>query len=331
MRLVTFQANGNTRIGAWIRNDTSIVHLASAAANRGGAPDAAFTSMQALIDAGPVALERAHSLVADPPPASLLPTTSVRLLAPLPEPRQIRDCLCFPDHLRGVQRIACERQIAAAADPAAKRHELEAAGQFEVPASFYHFPLYYVSNRLAVVGPDVDVVWPTFSRFIDFELEWAVVLGRTGRSIERQRAHEYVFGYTIFNDWSARDEQMKVMNGALNIGPSSGKDFANGLGPCIVTADEIPDPYALTMIARVNGEEVARGNTSGMHYRFEDLITHISRGHALYAGEVLCSGTVGGGCAVEAGVTLHPGDVIELEVERLGVLRNRVLAPHMER
>lgn len=286
--------------------------------------------MQALIDAGPEALTRARALAQDPPARSVRATDACRLLAPLPQPLQIRDCLCFPGHLQGVQRITCELEIAAAADPVAKRAELEAAGRFDVPRSFYDFPLYYVSNRLAVVGPDVDVVWPTYSHFIDFELEWAVVLGRRGAHIDRAHARDYVFGYSIFNDWSARDEQMKVMNGALNIGPASGKDFANGLGPCIVTADEIPDPYALTMIARVNGREVARGGTAGMHYTFEDLIAHISRGHSLYPGELLCSGTVGGGCAIEAGITLCSGDVIELEVERIGVLRNRVLAPHME-
>lgn len=331
MRLVTFDSGGAQKLGAWIRGDEAIVDLAAASVAQGGAPHAAFASMQALIQAGEGALDRARALAADPPEESVLATSACRLLAPLPQPAQIRDCLSFPDHLRGVQRVVGERQIAASPDPAAKRRELEASGFFEVPKSFYDFPVYYVSNRLSVVGPGEDVIWPPFSRYIDFELEWAAVIGRRGARIDRESASDFVFGYSIFNDWSARDEQIKVMGGALNVGPSAGKDFANGLGPCIATADEIPDPYDLAMVARVNGREVARGRTAAMHWRFEDLIAYISRGHDLHPGEVIASGTVGGGCAFEAGLTLAPGDVVELEVERIGVLRNRVLAPHMAR
>ena len=220
--------------------------------------------------------------------------------------------------------------IASSPDPDAKRAEMETAGQFELAESYYDFPVYYVSNRMAVIGHGTDVDWPPYSSFIDFELEWAAIIGREGRSITTGDAKSHIFGYTIFNDWSARDEQARVMGGAINLGPSSGKDFANGFGPCIVTADEFDDPYNLAMIARVNGTEVARGSTSGMHYKFEDLIAHISRGHSLYPGEILGSGTVGGGCAVEAGIQLADGDIVELEVEGIGVLGNRVNAPHVE-
>jgi 2-keto-4-pentenoate hydratase/2-oxohepta-3-ene-1,7-dioic acid hydratase in catechol pathway len=137
---------------------------------------------------------------------------------------------------------------------------------------------------------------------------------------------KHVFGYTIFNDMSARDAQALEMEGRL--GPAKGKDFDTGnpMGPCLVTADEIPDPYNLTMIARVNGEEWGRESSSTMYWKFEDLISYISRSETLYPGEFLGSGTVGNGCGLEHMRFIKPGDVIGLEVERIGVLRNRVVA-----
>ena len=139
-------------------------------------------------------------------------------------------------HADGVGRNV-ERAVAAAPDPVKARAELEPDGPYEVPASFYDFPLYYICNRMAVVGPDVDVLWPTYSQTIDYELEWAAVIGSPCSAATEQSARECIFGYTIFNDWSARDEQQKVMSqGAVNIGPGAGKDFCNSVGPCIVTS-----------------------------------------------------------------------------------------------
>jgi 2-keto-4-pentenoate hydratase/2-oxohepta-3-ene-1,7-dioic acid hydratase in catechol pathway len=124
---------------------------------------------------------------------------------------------------------------------------------------------------------------------------------------------------------SARDAQATEMEGQL--GPAKGKDFDTGnvLGPWLVTADEIGDPYDLTMVARVNGEEWSRGHSGTMHHRFEDIIAFVSRSETLHPGEILGSGTVGGGCGLELGRFLDPGDVVELEVERIGVLRNRII------
>ena len=185
-------------------------------------------------------------------------------------------------------------------------------------------PVFYTCNRLAIVGPDSDVVWPAYAKLLDYELEFAAVIGRRGRDIPRERALEHVFGYTIFNDVSARDTQMREM--AANLGPGKGKDFDTGnvIGPCIVTADSL-DPYALTMVARVNGEEWSRGHSGAMHHRFEDCIAHASRSATLHPGELLGSGTVGSGCGLELGRFLSPGDVVELEVEGIGVLRNRIV------
>ncbi|MCA9298522.1 MAG: fumarylacetoacetate hydrolase family protein, partial [Phycisphaerales bacterium] len=176
----------------------------------------------------------------------------------------------------------------------------------------------------AFAGPDAEVVWPAYSQVMDFELEFACVIGRGGRDIAKADARSHIFGYTIFNDFSARDAQTVEMMGML--GPAKGKDFDNSnvIGPVIVTADEIPDPYALAMTCRINGETLASGSSSTMHWRFEDFIEHISRGETLHPGELLGSGTVGGGCGLEHLRFLEDGDVVELEVERIGVLRNHV-------
>jgi len=329
MRLITFERNGQEAIGAWIDMDRQVVDLARAAGLGGKPRPTAFATMQGLIEAGPQAWAEARDLVAHAPAAAVFATAECRVLAPLPRPIQLRDCLCFPGHVQGVQRLQAERMIGAAADPEAKRAELKAAGMFEVPASFFAFPVYYLSNALSVVGPDTDVQWPPYSRFIDYEMEWAAVIGTRCHRVGKAEARQHIFGYTVFNDWSARDEQMKVMGAFLNLGPGAGKDFANGLGPCIVTADEFADPYDLDMTVRINGQQVSQGNTSGMHFRFEDLIEYLSRGHDLFPGEVIGSGTVGGGSALETGRMVLPGDTVELEIQQIGTLRNRVVAPHM--
>ena len=329
MRLVTYLRHGEVRVGAWINGDAQVVDLKSAAEKVDGTALLAFQSMQSLIEAGPRFWQRARTIIGSPPSDAVLATTECTLLAPLPMPVQIRDCLCFPHHLAGVRRAAGEWMVNASLDPEGKRKELKAAGYFDVPEDYYDFPVYYIANRSAVFGPDVDIVWPAYSSYIDYELEWAAVIGKTGRQIPAANAREYIFGYTIFNDWSARDEQFKVTSGTMNLGPGQGKDFANGFGPCIVTADEIPNPYALTMKARVNGMEVSSGNTSSMHYKFEDLIEHLTRANALLPGEVLCSGTVSSGCGLETGQILSTGDVIELEVQSIGRLKNRAIGPHL--
>jgi len=160
---------------------------------------------------------------------------------------------------------------------------------------------------------------------MDYELEFGVFIGQGGQDIPLDEAHEHIFGYAIFNDFSARDTQMMEMQGRL--GPAKGKDFqtGNAIGPWIVTRDEIPDAYALSMVARVNGEAWSVGSSAGMLHSFEDIIAFVSRDERLHPGEFLASGTTGGGCGLEQDRYLSDGDVVELEVERIGVLKNRVL------
>jgi 2-keto-4-pentenoate hydratase/2-oxohepta-3-ene-1,7-dioic acid hydratase in catechol pathway len=240
----------------------------------------------------------------------------VKLRSPLPEPRQIRDFLAFERHIR---QARAHRHLfgitGGATDPA----------KVEIPAIWYQQPTYYKANRFSVIGHEEEILWPSYSKMMDYELEFGAVIGRTGKNIRKEDARGHIFGYTIFNDMSARDAQMLEMQASL--GPGKGKDFDTGnvIGPWIVTADEMPDPYDLTMVVRVNGEERGRGNSGDMLFRFEDFIAHVSRDETLHAGEFLGSGTVGNGAGLEFGRFLEEGDVIELDVSGIGILRNRLV------
>ena len=240
-----------------------------------------------------------------------LESNRVRLLPPLPRPMSLRDFYAFEQHV-------------------AKAHANRGK---EVPDAWYEFPVFYFSNPHAAFGPEEIVPSPSYSEALDFELEVACVIGQPGRDIPADRAGAFIFGYMIFNDWSARDEQRAEMS--VGLGPAKGKDFASSFGPSLVTADELedrstgrPGVYDLEMTARVNGEQVARGNWSDIHYSFGDMIARASSDVFLLPGEVIGSGTVGGGSLLELtggeGPWLQPGDVVELEIERLGVLRNVV-------
>ena len=252
--------------------------------------------------------------------------TDVRLLAPLPRPASIRDCMSFEEHIVQATRRAALKRLA----PADRLLERAVGRQRSIAGmlnkTFYRQPVYYKSNIRSVVGPEAEVRIPGYCQVFDYELEWAIVIGKEGADIPAGRAAEHIAGYTIFNDFSARDAQLAEMGGRL--GPAKGKDFdtGNAMGPYLVTPDELPDPYDLTMVAWVNGAEWSRGTTRDMRWSFEQLIEHVSQSETLYPGDVLGSGTCGGGCGMEHGAFLKPGDVVELEIERLGVLRNRVVA-----
>jgi 2-keto-4-pentenoate hydratase/2-oxohepta-3-ene-1,7-dioic acid hydratase in catechol pathway len=294
VRLVTFRIAGGREArapvpGALVDGGTKVAVLPG------------FSSVLEIVEGGANALDRAYEALKHSP--DVLALESVALLAPIPHPPQMRDFLCFEKHL--VQAFG-----AIGKDP---------------PKAWYERPIFYHPNRFSVCGPDADVPWPAYSERLDFELEFGCYIGRPGKDIPRERAREHIFGYTIFNDFSARDEQTKEMAGQL--GPGKGKDFdnANAMGPCLVTADELPDPYRLEMIVRVNGVAWGRGNSREMHWKFEDCIAHASRSETLHSGEFFGSGTVGNGSGLESLRFLEPNDVVELEVEGIGVLRNRVV------
>lgn len=241
----------------------------------------------------------------------LLPRSEVKLLAPLPRPRSVRDFFAFEQHV-----VTTRRQHGRS-----------------VPPAWYTMPVFYFANHQAIFGPDDHIPFPQTER-LDYELEVACVIGREGRNIAPDEALEYVAGFTIMNDWSARDVQAEEMS--VGLGPAKGKDFATSLGPCIVTLDELENyesedgRWRLEMIARVNGREYSRGNLHDMHYTWAEIIAHASRDATLYPGDVLGSGTVGGGCILEltpevVGGWLEPDDVVELEVAGLGTLKNRIV------
>jgi 2-keto-4-pentenoate hydratase/2-oxohepta-3-ene-1,7-dioic acid hydratase in catechol pathway len=323
MKLVTFVASGTERIGALIDGDRRIVDFA--AANSGADP--AFASMLALIEGGDAALDRAREIAAQAQRSGrgVLDTASVRLLAPLPKPPQMRDFLCFEKHLIQAFTQIQKMRAATAPNPEQALRELEKQGAFKPPKIWYERPSFYKPSRFSVCGTGTEVRWPDYSKTIDYELEFACVIGKAGKDIPKDKARAHIFGYTIFNDLSARDEQSLEM--LSNLGPGKGKDFdnSNPVGPCIVTADDIPDPYALDMIVRVNGEERGRGNSREMHWKYEDCIAFVSRDETIHPGELFCSGTVGNGSGLETGRYVEPGEVVELELEKIGVLRNRIV------
>ena len=225
------------------------------------------------------------------------------LEAPL-RPRSLRDFLSWEGHLKSAMSNL-GRPIA---------------------DEWYTTPAYYKGMPDTVIGPEEEIPWPSYSARLDHELELAIVIGKRGKDIPHERALEHVFGYTIWNDMSARDVQSREL--PVGMGPAKAKDWdgSNVLGPCIATADEV-DIGDLRLTVRVNGETWGGDSTARMHHRVEDLIAYASQAQTLYPGEVLGSGTATGGSGLELNRWLKPGDLIEMEADGIGILRNRVGAP----
>ncbi|MFD3612074.1 fumarylacetoacetate hydrolase family protein [Streptomyces atroolivaceus] len=243
--------------------------------------------------------------------------SQVRLLAPL-QPTSVRDFVTFEEHVEGVRRAV--------------------DGVAGVPEQWYAAPTFYFTNPHAIYGPHDGVPVPPGSAVLDFELEVAAVIGREGRDLTPERARDHIVGYTVFNDWSARDLQSAEMK--VGLGPCKGKDTATTLGPYLVTADEL-EPYRdsegflrLALTAKVNGETVGEDLLSNMSWTFEEMTAYASRGTRVVPGDVLGSGTCGnGGCLAElwgrrgkqTPPPLQPGDTVSLTVEGVGTLTNTVV------
>jgi 2-keto-4-pentenoate hydratase/2-oxohepta-3-ene-1,7-dioic acid hydratase in catechol pathway len=309
MKLATYSRDGDARIAAVDTARGALLDLAGAATLLDRA-DPTLASMQALIDGGADALDRVRAIVDAWPDEAAIRLADARLLSPLPVPLQMRDCLVFEEHLVNARR--------------AWSH-LSGTEWPGIPDAWYQRPSWYKCNRFSVVGTETEVCWPDYSELMDFELELACVLGRGGTNIRAADAASHVFGFTIFNDFSARD--LQLIERPLGLGPMKSKDFNTGnvLGPWIVTPDEFADPNSLDMEARVNGERWGGGNSASMHHSFATIIEFISRSETLHAGEIICSGTVGTGCGLEQERFLSPNDVVELEIEGIGILRNRIV------
>ena len=224
----------------------------------------------------------------------------IRLRTPLPRPPSVRDFFGFEQHVKA---------------------GFERRGE-PMPQEWYEIPVYYQTGHHNIIGTEEDVIWPSFTEKFDYELELAAVIGKEGTNIPADQAASYIAGFTIMNDFSARDIQRKEMK--VRLGPAKGKHWCTGLGPWIVTRSEIADPYRLKMAARVNGQQWSEGNSGDMFWKFEQMIEFLTQDDTIYPGDVIGSGTVGTGCGLELNRWVKPGDVIELEIEGIGILRNRV-------
>jgi 2-keto-4-pentenoate hydratase/2-oxohepta-3-ene-1,7-dioic acid hydratase in catechol pathway len=310
MRFARYSFQGSTHVGVLGPDD--LLHglapgeTVETCIERGG--------LAALLDAGAMALRAAPGSTG-PAPA----VTDVRLLAPL-RPASIRDSVSFEAHIEG-----------------ARRSQEGATGP--VPERWYEAPCFYFTNPHACLGAFDDVERFPGSQLFDLECEVGVVFGEHGKNLTPEEAAPGIVGYTIFNDWSARDIQR--LEGQLPFGFFKGKDGAHTVGPYLVTADELA-PYRtadgfldLTMRAYINDELLGEDSLANMAWTFEELISYASRGAAVGPGDLLASGTCHRGCLTEiwgrAGQRvpppLVPGDVVTLEVEGLGTVRNRIIDP----
>ncbi|MFH9758252.1 fumarylacetoacetate hydrolase family protein [Streptomyces anulatus] len=303
MRLAAFEYRHRPRV-AVVEDDGTLFPLPG------------VTSLTDLIrETGGLAGLLASAAVAqDVPPGPHV--SQVRLLAPL-QPSSVRDFVTFEEHVEGVRRSV--------------------SGEAGVPEQWYEAPTFYFTNPHAVFGPHDGVPMPPGSSVLDFELEVAAVIGRDGRDLTPAQAQDHIVGYTIFNDWSARDLQSAEMQ--VGLGPCKGKDTASTLGPYLVTADEL-EPHRdsegflrLALTAEINGAKVGNDLLSNMSWTFEEMAAYASRGTRIVAGDVLGSGTCGnGGCLAElwgrsgeqSPPPLGPGDTVTLTVEGLGSLTTSI-------
>jgi 2-keto-4-pentenoate hydratase/2-oxohepta-3-ene-1,7-dioic acid hydratase in catechol pathway len=319
MKLVTFKnPQGKTRIG-WLK-DGGVVDMKLA-------DKRLPTDLLTFIDKNKrfFKIIKDNNLESTPPQYQL---SDIQLLAPLPNPRSFRDYIGFEQHMLN-----------------ASKSFGHAVGQ-----AWYDLPIFYFTNHQAIYGPDDAIPKPKKETKLDVELEMAVIIGKKGKNIKAKNADDYIFGYTVFNDWTARAIQKYEMSGPP-LGPQKGKDFANAIGPCIVTKDEFEQyrcsisrdihPEHLTMpkstnyrfdvkmTARINGETICEGNYKTVYWTFAEQIERASENEVtLNPGDILGSGTVGWGSLIENNFSVHrpvePNDVVELEIEGIGILRNRV-------
>jgi 2-keto-4-pentenoate hydratase/2-oxohepta-3-ene-1,7-dioic acid hydratase in catechol pathway len=316
MKLISFKNKENqSRIGWLIADKVVDMNLAS---------EKLPTDMLTFIDGHESYFEIIKALGEVEPHYSL---TEVQLLAPLPNPRSIRDYVGFEMHMLNASR----------------------SFGHTVGEAWYDLPIFYFTNHHNVFGPNDEIKKPVNESKLDIELEIACVIGKKGSDIKKEEAKDYIFGYTIFNDWTARALQRVEMT--IPLGPHKGKDFANAFGPCIVTADEFEQyevPFSesffesplkvpsvqdtrfdVKMTSRINGQTVCEGNYKTVHFSFSQMLERASEnGVNIMPGDILGSGTVGWGSLTENNFTVHrplePGDVVELEIQGIGILKNVV-------
>ncbi len=276
-----------------------------------------ITDLLPLLEAGPDALAEAAALAARR--GERRASAEVRWLSPLATPPSIRDFYAFEQHVRAGR----------------------ASRGLEMDPDWYELPVFYFSNPYAATGCGEVAIAPGAHQF-DFELEVAAIIGRRGSDLTPDEAEKHIAGYCVMNDWSARDLQAREMR--LGLGPAKGKDSATGLGPWLVTPDEVADArdgtgYALRMTCSVNGVPYSEAQWSDVYWSFGEMIAYASRGTEVRPGDVIGSGTCGTGCIFELsrrpdGASypwLQPGDLVVASIEGLGELRNTVVSPEQPR
>jgi len=327
MRLVTYLVQGEERLGLHLHHqilDLERVYSFAKPTIHGHLE----TMPSGILDylrLGEAAHREAHKLEAwyasnhhaPTPEGTVIETSSVTILSPVPRPVSMRDGYAFRQHVETARR----------------NRGLEMIDVFD------QIPIFYFTNHLTVTGGGDVFVQDMHLQNLDFELECAIVIGKGGKNIPAERADEHIYGLTVMNDWSARALQMQEMQ--MSLGPAKGKDFATSLGPCLVSKETLKDRiittpkgnhYDLPMTASINGETVSRGNVKDMHWTFAQIIERISYGVEIHPGEVIGSGTCGTGCLLELNGSkvftpprwLQVGDEVECAIEGIGALKNRI-------
>jgi 2-keto-4-pentenoate hydratase/2-oxohepta-3-ene-1,7-dioic acid hydratase in catechol pathway len=304
MRFVTFEKSvGTVRSGVMLESDL-VVDMNEA--TNGRLPEKLIDFLEQNEENLKIAAQLLQHTIGD---KGVYRLNDIRLIAPLPVPKSFRDFYAFEQHVKSAR---------------------ENRGLKMIP-EWYEIPVFYFSNHLAIKGPEDKISMPVESKRLDYELEVACVIGKQGKNIRADEADEYIFGYCILNDWSARDLQGQEMK--VGLGPAKGKDFATSIGPWILTKDELENVksgkgFDITMKAKVNGVLLSEGNMKDIYYSFGEMLERASAGVTLYPGEIIGSGTVGTGCILELGTEvyrwLQPGDEVELEIDKLGVLKNSI-------
>lgn len=321
MKLVSWCTGGEAqaRLGALVMHGEAVVDLSALA-------EPAFVSMRALMAAGDDGLARAREAVERAAAAgAVVGRQHVRLLPPLGRPTLIRDFATMDAHMRNYLLLRARERGRAAADPEAHLEAERRAGKLDLPRNWLSVYQHHIGNPLNVIGPEDVLERPRGVRELDYELELAAVVGTPGRDLDADAAERHIFGYTLMNDFTARDIQRAENKPA---GKSKDFDGSYSLGPCIVTRDEIGELARMRLRARLNGVVQSEDSAASMQIGFAQLLAYISTSTTVHAGEVFASGTFANGCGFELGRMLEDGDVIELEADGIGTLRNFVRGTH---
>ncbi len=303
MKLLTYDPGTGPRCG--VLQDDAVVDVAALIGS-----DRPLADVRALLDTGDSAIDRVGDALASNVAAPRVALADVGLRAPVLQPPTVRDCIVYEEHATS-------------------------QGTREIDPVWYRMPVFYFSNPLVIYGPGEQVPYPSASDQLDYELEIGAIIGRAGTNVPASEAMQYIAGFCIFNDWSARDLQFDEMT--FGLGPAKGKDSASSIGPWLVTTDEL-NPHIhdgrldLACHVRVNGDHWLRnGEAVNAYYSWGEIIERASKDSRIAPGDVIGSGTVGGGSIRESirkgyenARWLEPGDVVEMEVEHIGVLRNEL-------